>query len=211
MEQLGIQVSLHLVEDKELKNIGGESTNYLCVLNGTELDNRVLSLYKDYSHFSSYFEVNYNSIVPYVFVAKIDDKAVIEEKERKSIYSFFDFGTSNNVLGLISSNSLMVCIKDDYEMKELGSRLAKISGFESAISSIVSFSPFKPCVEYSHLIKTYKIKLINYIDEETNVCIQRLFEGKLDRLNIDYKKNYYTGKLVIYSVGNIGKETLDSI
>lgn len=64
-------------------------------------------------------------------------------------------------------------------MDEFGSRIQDYEQNSYAISCLETFSSFKPTVQIMEENQTYKIKLIDFQNYETNVAMQHMFEQKL--------------------------------
>ena len=161
------------------------------LLTGQELIDRSAQLWDAFHAFSDAFQVQMSSPIPFVFVAKMCGDATAKSR-RKDIMTLFQVGEKSNVLGLISSDELVVKIESPVQMDEFGSRIQDYEQNSYAISCLETFSSFKPTVQIMEENQTYKIKLIDFQNYETNVAMQHMFEQKLSEKCIAYSKTFYT-------------------
>ncbi len=156
------------------------------LLTGQDLGNRSARLLDDFHSFSD-VKQRLSSPIPFVFVAKICEDATAKSW-RKEIMKFFQMREKSNVLGLISSDELIVKVESAAQMDELEFRIGDCERNSYAISCLETFRQFEPHVLCGEDDKTYKIKLIDYQDYETNIAMQRLFEQNLAEQDIFIKK-----------------------
>lgn len=180
------------------------------LLTGQALIDRSEQLLDAFHSFSNVFEERKPSPVPFVFIAKMCEDSTAKSR-RKGIMSLFQMSGKGNVLGLTSSDELIVKIESSAQMDELGSRIQKCERYDYAISCLETFWRFEPYVQWNTDEQTYKIKLIDFQDYETNIAMQRLFEQGLTIRHIPYQKTYYTNQLPIYKIKQANQTTIDSL
>lgn len=189
---------------------GGEPPKWL--LTGKQLQIRsekLLSSFNELDNIITERQVN-NSIVPFVFVAKMCDDATAKSR-RKDIVSLFQSSEKRNVIGLSDSDELLVKINSKDEISNIYSKLQNFQQNNYAISCLEDFEEFQPFIRTNENEKTYKIKLINFQDYETDTAMQRIFERELNAKKIEYKKTLYAEQLPIYKISNISKTMLDDL
>lgn len=191
---------------------GGNSESPKWLLAGKELIQRSQLLSSSFADFESVMKDKQftQSAVPFVFVAKMCGDATAKSR-RKDIASLFQTAEQSNVLGLVSSDQLIVRLDSLNEMHEISSRLKDYSSNSCAISCLEDFWGFEPSVSLNEEQTEYKIKLIDFQDYERNLAIQRLFERVLNSKKISYKKTIYADQFPIYKIMNATKATIDEL
>lgn len=180
------------------------------LLTGQELIDRSAQLWDAFHAFSDAFQVQMSSPIPFVFVAKMCGDATAKSR-RKDIMTLFQVGEKSNVLGLISSDELVVKIESPVQMDEFGSRIQDYEQNSYAISCLETFSSFKPTVQIMEENQTYKIKLIDFQNYETNVAMQHMFEQKLSEKCIAYSKTFYTDLVPVYKIKSVQGTVIDGL
>lgn len=190
----------------------GNSDTPNWVLDGSELEQRASELTQAFGQFSRAVteRAERKSAVPFVFVAKMCDDATAKSR-RGDISALFQTGDKSSVIGLADSDELIVKIDSVAQMNEISSRLQDYSRNSHALSCLETFWEFEPVVETQKEESTYKIKLIDFQDYETNMAIQRLFERALTARKIAYKKSNYTSQLPVYRIEMEPKAILDRL
>lgn len=180
---------------------GGAKVVPSWVLTGDELVERASVLRDTFAHFLPLMKerVSRNSAVPFTFIAKMCEDATAKTR-REDIASLLQIGKKLNLIGLAASDELIVRLDSLAEMNEISSRLNEYEHNRYAISCLETFKVFKPEVESSSEEESYKIKLIDFQDYETNVAMQRLFEHALKVRDITFDKTFYTDLVPIYKV-----------
>lgn len=189
---------------------GGDAPKWL--LTGEQLQIRSEKLLSSFSELDKIITARQekNSVVPFVFVAKMCDDATAKSR-RKDIVSFFQYSEKRNVIGLSDSDELLVKIGSKDEISNIYSRLQNFQQNNYAISCLEDFEEFQPSIRINEDEKTYKIKLINFQDYETDIAMQRIFERELNAKKIKYKKTLYAEQLPIYKISNMSKTMLDDL
>ncbi len=200
-------------EVDELKVEGmGSSEEPKWVLTGEALIERSSQLLSSFSQFSDFVSSREqrNSAVPFVFVVKLDEEATAKSR-RKDINALFQTGEKTSVIGLADTDELIVKLDSVAQMDEIKVRLGDYQQNSHAISCLETFMSFQPNIELDDNDSSYKVKLIDFQDYETNVAIQRLFERTLSAKGIEYKKTYYAGQMPIYKINYSSAIVLDGL
>lgn len=190
----------------------GSSDTPNWVLEGDELAQRASKLDLAFGQFSKAVieRAERKSAVPFVFVAKMCDDATAKSR-RGDISALFQAGDKSSVIGLADSDELIVKIDSVAQMNEISSRLQDYNRNSYALSCLETFWEFQPAVETEKDESTYKIKLIDFQDYETNISMQRLFERALVSRKIAYKKSSYTSQFPIYKIEMEPQAILDGL
>lgn len=190
----------------------GRSETPNWVLEGSDLEQRALELDLAFGQFSRIIteRAKRKSAVPFVFVAKMCDDATAKSR-RGDISALFQAGDKSSIIGLVNSDELIVKIDSVAQMNEVSSRLKDYNRNSYALSCLETFWEFEPTVQEGKDESTYKIKLIDFQDYETNVAIQRLFERALTARKITYKKSNYTSQFPVYRIEMGPQALLDEL
>ena len=200
-------------EVDELKVEGmGSSEDPKWVLTGEALVERSSHLLSSFSQFSDLVlsREERNSAVPFVFVAKLGEEATAKSR-RKDINALFQSSDKSSVIGLADTDELIVKLDSVAQMDEIKAKLTNYQQNSHAISCLETFLSFQPSIELDDNDSSYKVKLIDFQDYETNVAIQRLFERTLSSKGIEYKKTYYAGQMPIYKISYSSATMLDGL
>ena len=180
------------------------------LLTGQDLIDRSTQLLDAFHSFSDIFEQRVSSPIPFVFVAKMCEDATAKSR-RKDIMNLFQTAEKSNVLGLISSDELIVKVESPAQMDEFGFRIGDYERNRYAISCLETFRQFEPIVQWDEENEAYKIKLIDFQNYETNIAMQRLFEQRLTEKSIAYQKTLYTSQVPVYKIKQAPKMTIDNL
>ena len=200
-------------EIDELKVEGmGSSEEPKWVLTGDALIERSSRLTSSFSQFSNVVtnKEERKSAVPFVFVAKLEEEATAKSR-RKDVNALFQTSNNSSIIGLADTDELIVKLESVAQMNEISNKLQNYQQNSRAISCLESFTAFQPYVELNDSDASYKVKLIDFQDYETNISLQRLFERTLSAQGIEYKKTYYAGKLPIYKISHSLAALLDNL
>jgi|GEM_PF-6473638 len=140
------------------------------LLTGQDLIDRSTQLLDAFHSFSDIFEQRTSSPIPFVFVAKMCEDATAKSR-RKDIMNLFQTAEKSNVLGLISSDELIVKVESPAQMDEFGFRIGDYERNSYAISCLETFRQFEPIVQWDEENEAYKIKLIDFQNYETNIAM----------------------------------------
>lgn len=180
------------------------------LLTGQALIDRSAQLWDAFRSFADIYEAQASSPIPFVFIAKMCEDATAKSR-RKDIMSLFQVSEKSNVLGLVSSDELVVKVESLSQMNEFGSRIRNYERNRYAISCLETFAQFKPSIQTTMENQAYKIKLIDFQDYETNIAMQRMFEQKLSEKNIGYSKTLYASQFPVYKIKHTTETVLDDL
>ncbi len=180
------------------------------LLTGQALIDRSAQLLDSFNSFCNIFKQRNSSPIPFVFVAKMCEDATAKSR-RKYIMNLFQLSEKNNILGLISSDELIIKVDSVTQIDELNHRIEDYEHNSHAISCLETFKQFKAFADWHEYDKSYKVKLIDFQNYETNIAMQRLFEQLLAKKNISYQKTLYTSQLPIYKINQATKTTIDEL
>ena len=150
------------------------------------------------------------SAVPFVLVAKMEEEATAKSR-RKDINALFQTSDKSSIIGLSDTDELIVRLDSLSQMNEVLGKLRNYQQNSYAISCLEAFTEFRPYIELDDGDSSYKVKLIDFQDYETNISLQRLFERTLSAKGIEYKKTYYAGEMPIYKISYSSAALLDSL
>ncbi|CUQ61859.1 Uncharacterised protein [uncultured Flavonifractor sp.] len=182
------------------------------LLSGDALVQRSTELLTAFNQFSRIIDnrIARKSAVPFVFIAKMCDDSTAKSR-RKDITSLFQTTDRSNVIGLTDSDELIVKIDSISQMNEIANRIQDYERNSYAISCLETFWEFEPLVQVNEGEKTYKVKLIDFQDYETNIAMQRQFEHSLLAHKIDFQKTSYASRLPVYKIKNASQAILDGL
>ena len=191
---------------------GGNSDTPNWVLTGDALIERADTLQMAFSQFSDEIvnRSERNSAVPFTLVAKMCENATAKSR-RHDISSLFQYEGKSNILGLTASDELIVKINSVAQMNEISQRINDFNHNSYAISCLETFWGFEPEIETATTDCSYKIKLIDYQDYETNIATHRLFEQTLTERGINFKKTLYADSMPIYKVNTHPRVMTDTL
>lgn len=211
-DRLPIKFFAHRDVDEQRVEGGPRSENPRWVLSDEDLLKRASALTDDFNKFEETIKkkAETNSVVPFVFKAKLCDDATAKSR-RKEVVNLFQTRERNNVIGMSYSDELVVRVGSLDEMKTISSRLRERDHNKNAISCLEYFVAYEPYLLLESEAESYKAKLLDFNNYELNTSIQRLFENLLIDRNIKYKRVEYADNLVIYSLSNVERASLDSL
>lgn len=182
------------------------------VLTGDDLVRRSSELLAAFDKFTDTINnrINRKSAVPFIFTAKMCDDSTAKSR-RKDITSLFQTSAKSSVIGLSDSDELLVKLDSVSQMRDISDRLKDYQRNSYAISCLETFWEFHPFVQMQDDETTYKVKIIDFQDYETNIAMQRLFERTLTAKKIEYKKTSYASQYPIYKIKNTSEATLDGL
>lgn len=191
---------------------GGSSSVPNWVLEGKALEQRAIELCQAFEQFSEPINerAKRNSVVPFVFIAKMCDDATSKSR-RSDISALFQSGDKSNIIGLTASDKLVVKIDSIAQMNEISTRLTDYERNRYAISCLETFWEFQPEIDFIEHDSVYKVKLIDFQDYEMNIAMQRLFEQALSSRKIKYQKSNYTNQFSVYKINMAPNAILDAL
>lgn len=190
----------------------GTSEQPKWVLTGEALVERSSQLLFSFSQFTDDVanREKRNSAVPFVFIAKLGEDSTAKSR-RKDIHALFQTSDKSSVIGLAKTDELIVKLDSISQMNEISSKLQNYQQNSYAISCLKTFKEFQPYIEFDDIDSSYKVKLIDFQDYETNISMQRLFERTMTAKRIEYKKTYYAGQMPIYKISKSSATALDGL
>ena len=150
------------------------------------------------------------SPVPFAFVAKIQEDSTAKSK-RSDITNLLHVGNDSGVIGVSTTNKLLVCINTEQELREVANRIKDCENNDYAISCIDDFEEFVPEIVLTENESNYKIKLVDYQNYEQNLSLRRLLERTLKEKKLDFKKTEYSDGCYIYNIRHMTKVGLDDL
>lgn len=150
------------------------------------------------------------SPVPFVFVAKLKDDSTSKTR-RREVESVFRTGDRSNLIGLADAGELLIKVDSSKQIETIASRLKDHNQNKFAISCLDTFSDFQPNIIDAEPDNIAKVKLIDFQDYEMNNSIHSLFERKLIKLQVPYRKTHYTNNLPVYRIETSTKSFLDEL
>ena len=131
------------------------------LLTGQALIDRSAQLLDSFNSFCSIFKQRNSSPIPFVFVAKMCEDATAKSR-RKYIMNLFQLSDKNNILGLISSDELIIKVDSVTQIDELSHRIEDYEHNSYAISCLKTFKQFRAFADWHEYDKSYKVKLIDF-------------------------------------------------
>ena len=133
--------------DEQRVEPGGGNEPPKWLLEGEKLQTRAEELLSSFGELDSIMTTRQakNSVVPFVFVAKMCDDATAKSR-RKDIVSFFQSSDKRNVIGLSDSDELLVKIDSVDQIRTIYSKLQNYQQNNYAISCLEEFWEFQPFV-----------------------------------------------------------------
>jgi len=210
-EKLPIKFFAHRDIDKRRVEGGGNNDPPNWLLPEEELTKRAFDLNEEFNALK--LEIikrnEKESTIPIVFLAKLCEDATAKSR-RHDVTSMFQTKEHSNVIGMTSSDELMIRIDSIEDMEQISSRITDPDNNKYALSCLESFSLFKPKIVRVDGKQNYKVKLQNF-NKSKNSEIQKQFETTLNSENIQYKKREYADNLTVYNLQQIQPTTLDTL
>lgn len=188
----------------------GSSDTPKWVLQGEALKTRSEYLSASLDYIGQIMGERKESPVPFSFITRIQEDATAKSK-RKDITNLFQVKEVSSVVGMASTNELIVSFDSIDELKQVSERIKDYSNNDHAISCISDFEEFKPRVSVVEETVNYKIKLVDYQNYEQNVAMRRLLEQTLNYHQIQYQKTDYSEEFYVYKLKNLSKAMLDTL
>lgn len=152
-----------------------------------------------------------NGFIPFTAVASIDENA-LAKSYRKKITNLFNVGGKYNVVGMLDNNSIIIKIDNEDDLNLIKEQIKKIDRNREAISAVEEINNFEPNIHYDEDEKgNLKVKLISYGDYELDMAINNLFETLCKNNRIEFKKTYYTDKMIIYKLEKYDKTSMQVV
>lgn len=192
---------------------GGSDKLPKFVLSGEELTERATQLKLNLNGLEQNFKKkkSRNSTIPMVVKVKMHKKA-LAKSHRQEISDFFK-NTQDNVIGVTNTDELLIKIQTDKELQSIGKKLSNATVNKHAISCIEQMETYNPeiIIEEPNKKLDYKVKLINYQNNNENQAIEKQFERFIQNEKINYKKTVYSENLTVFNLKNITKDAIAQI
>lgn len=192
---------------------GGSDKLPKFVLSGEELTERATQLKLNLNGLEQYFQKKKSrkSTIPMIVRVKMHKKA-LAKSHRQEISDFFK-NTQDNVIGVTNTDELLIKIQTDKELQAIGKKLSNATINKHAISCIEQMENYNPeiLIEESDKKSDYKVRLINYQNNNENQAIEKQFEQFIQKEKINYKKTVYSESLTIFNLKSITKDAIDQI
>lgn len=205
-EKLPIKLFAKRKIDELRTEAGGPSEDPKWVLVGDQLIDRSRMLLNDLGSFKGILEQKEatNSVIPVIVEATLDKDATAKSR-RKEISELFKIRNKNNVIGLKEENRLIIKIESVEEGNIIEKRLLDYTRNRFGISCVEKLTQYSPVTNIIEDMSNYKVKLVDFQEENKNEVIHRLFEDFVKENKIEAKKTKYTDELTVYNLKNIDK------
>lgn len=143
-----------------------------------------------------------NDWLPYLFDVRLAS-ADTSKTKRAAVARLFDVnadGGAPRVIALRGSENLLVQAHDDADVRRMAKNVGDTDRNVAGISCVKEISPFKPEVDLDSDDGIYKIKLVNYRDEDKNRACEEAFECSLQSMGVSYERHQYAPGLIIYEL-----------
>jgi hypothetical protein len=147
--------------------------------------------------------------LPTVISSSISDDA-IAKSHRGKINKLFNVNNKRNTIGFDESNSLIVKIDNQDDLRAIRRNLSQPDRFIYSLSAIESIALFKPFIDFT-FDAPIKIQLINYWDYDVNKIASDRFIRLCEENKIEYSITAYTDTLNIYCLEKYNEESLDKV
>ncbi|MGI6433248.1 MAG: hypothetical protein ACOXZ4_05305 [Sphaerochaetaceae bacterium] len=185
--------------DDRLTEGGGDSRPPKWVLSGEALTARSSQLVQGVESIRNAFIKRKKAEfkLPLVVCTILEENA-IAKSHRSDVASLYTTRNQNrihhnNILGFSKDRCLLSVVTDDDVFNTINQAVTNEEANAKMISSITSIEPFYPFVAgYDETIKYYKVRLVNYNNEDLNIVSKNLFElqCKNNGIEIAHKTKY---------------------
>ena len=142
-----------------------------------------------------------NPELPYLFEVQLDSDDTSKTK-RSAVARMLGDSAANerpSIIGMRGTDSLIVQAKDETAVRSMVDGVKDIDRNVAGISCVKKVSAFSAEVDLSEA-KDYKVKLIDYRNNDDNLACQRAFEESLAAEFITFFRCEYSDDLIIYDV-----------
>lgn len=191
------------LRDEDVKVVsGGSGEEPRFVLHGEELTKHLRHLDEGFDEvWRLYAQVRAGGprIAPFVFTAKLDERAVAKT-HREKVATLFGDGKTDGLIGIEGDDSLTVKIVSDLHLAKVQARLREPENSAWALSSLETIEPFRPKVErLEDGCPFFKLKVIDFQDENVNSAVRKFMDKSVVPMGV--RSCRYSRKTVVYSVG----------
>ena len=195
--------------DEQRTEGGGSGETPKWVLTGEPLRQRVGALTSQFDSIETSFKAQHSKRkYPFVFRAKVEREA-ISKSRRREISNLFATDSYNNIIGLTSDVDLIVRLDSLDDVDAIKKRLASYEQNSWGISCVSQIEKYTPTVIGSTSITNYKVKLLNFHNDNDNSIIHRSFQKYLTDNNISFSATKYSDMLDVYKLRDITPAVLD--
>ena len=130
-----------------------------------------------------------NPSLPYLFEVFLDSDDTSKTK-RRAVAGMLEVSETNerpNIIGMRGSDSLIVQAQDEETICTMAGNIRDTKRNVAGISCVEKVVVFKPEVSLVEAEGSYKVKLVDYQDNEVNNACQSAFEVALEDEFVDFK------------------------
>ena len=172
----------------------------LGVLSGNPLEEKVLVLSKNLARndIISFLPAINNVIIPDVFIVNLSKNA--QAKTHRTIVSDFlktSFSRQTNILSSYTEDSIIVKVLSEDYLDEVQVKIKEASQ-PYAISCLDSFVRYAPDISDTFELGTYRIELLDFLDEQQNKDYRKIFLKLIETLKISYKELSFFKGFIVY-------------
>ena len=190
---------------------GGSGETPKWVLTGEPLRQRAVALAAQFDSIEKCFKEQYSQRkYPFVFRAKIEREA-ISKSRRREISNLFATESYNNIIALTNDIDLIVRIDSLDDVESIKKRFASYEQNSWGITCVSQIERYTPTVIRSTSATNYKVKLLNFQNDNDNSIIHRSFQKYLTDNNISFTQTKYSDMLDLYKLQDIAPKVLDSL
>ncbi|MDC0801515.1 S8 family peptidase [Clostridium paraputrificum] len=147
------------------------------------------------------------NFIPVVIKAKINSAAKAKS-HRSEVGGIFKVASQESIIGLLGEDELLIKISSKQALNRVENRIKDYNKNAYGISCIDNIEALYPITSTLNEDTTYKVKLINYHEYDIDRLVSVNFEKKCKSLGVELNKTIYADELSIYSVKNVGLDTI---
>lgn len=163
------------------------------------------NLRESFSAFESIFDKRRedNNTLPVLCVATLDERATAKSY-RANARALFDGRQKRNIIGVNSTNKLLVKIDDKNELHRIGKSVSKehISGLSRdkkfGIAAVTGIELFTPQIEYDIDTSLVKVRLADYLNSDLNAKAEEQFIEACENNNIAVRRIDYASDMHLF-------------
>jgi hypothetical protein len=197
-------------EQDLLRTEGGPSNQPSWLLTNQELGARVQHIYHSLESITDTISKGKNNnpdFVPYILEVGIIEDAKAKS-HKKEVSNFFRVNKASGEIGLDGDRSIIVKVDSLEALKSLQEKTLQTDRNKYPISAIENITLYEPLINIESANQTYKLKMFNYQNYETNRVVKEYLIEELKKLNIEFKETKYSDDLIVLKLSNV---TLDQI
>ena len=163
------------------------------------------NLRESFSAFESIFDrrIEENNYLPLLCVATLNERATAKSY-RANARALFDGRQKRNIIGVNSTNKLLVKIDDKMELRRIGKSVSeeRISGLckdkRFGIAAVTSIELFSPQIENDIDTSLVKVRLADYLNAELNTIAEEKFVAACENNDISVRRVDYAPNVHIF-------------